>query len=1314
MFNFLRNFLSRNNPPRKEQPRQPSSEEGKEFNQEIERLKGVYKIDSLREQYIRSYLIYKRKEYRKIVLYSNFGEIIQIRHNLAKRIGIGEREIEDAFSSVQNQVSKEEKPEGQGQEKQQQEQGQEQSETEEKNPKDVFIDNLIRQHGDKLNQEIAGAIFDLLSDLRTYENNQKSDFQLQEKIARLDVEIDKFKYDKAKIEVAKEYFQARLLEAQNTNAEFNETQVESEILTDLVIREMDLVREAEVEKWPPEKKKMMAKIAAPVVALLDRYLKLNPTVRLVFSTSAVAILSGALGVIPVSAVPGIFLLRLGRSALATGVSLFIGKTIESTWGKRIRAKKEEGIRDILGLANKDDQEIESGTQQEELSSSEELRVLMEEASGRYEQVIERFRKQERWKTFTKGLAMAITGPALSYALSSYFSIPGPESIKTAHAPSVSPEHTSGVQAPSEHTTIPEHQGVTGQTDTGMETKTPLSPATEVIPPETQSKVFTWKFGNLNPLEVHQVSPDQVEIAGQNYSLTTHNGSQFIEVPYDANHDGLPDGKYKALIDPKTGRGIVEIGEKKIPVYAYDKDIIFKASENRFGLVARSHIIVDITGDGKVEPAVWVDKEGVHLSHDLNPEGLSINGQPYEEWIKSNSENIQNINIFDLDVKFEKFVPDPSRVDLNDPESVAEDLARQIAAVDPNNYEISDNKLIIKVEKFEQSKMLWEEYLRKKFILEHNFYSEIQSSNGLDVKKFHGLREDFEKWAIDQQISTEHTSGVQAPSEHTTIPEHQGVTGQTDTGMETKTPLSPATEVIPPETQSKVFTWKFGNLNPLEVHQVSPDQVEIAGQNYSLTTHNGSQFIEVPYDANHDGLPDGKYKALIDPKTGRGIVEIGEKKIPVYAYDKDIIFKASENRFGLVARSHIIVDITGDGKVEPAVWVDKEGVHLSHDLNPEGLSINGQPYEEWIKSNSENIQNINIFDLDVKFEKFVPDPSRVDLNDPESVAEDLARQIAAVDPNNYEISDNKLIIKVEKFEQSKMLWEEYLRKKFILEHNFYSEIQSSNGLDVKKFHGLREDFEKWAIDQQISTHQGKENVMTSEPVVKPKTVVAKGSLGEKGVGFNIESKESLPTINVEVGETNIPYIDPYAPEKYHTLTVVKTPDNHIKINYDGRTIGEGFIRQSGTFYIEYTIREGDPEAVRAFNAARANLIRAAERENMTPYILFRVDDVILKSEISGIDNNLKDALNDLIYKSDKNMDQVINELSQMIQQGTLNENQFVAYYTGMLSKIFQIREFDPELSSNIKRIFSELKSTSPYDQTNAINQLKQLVSFLKFK
>jgi hypothetical protein len=518
----------------------------------------------------------------------------------------------------------------------------------------------------------------------------------------------------------------------------------------------------------------------------------------------------------------------------------------------------------------------------------------------------------------------------------------------------------------------------------------------------------------------------------------------------------------------------------------------------------------------------------------------------------------------------------------------------------------------------------------------------------------------------------------------------GQTGEirTTPGGETarETFTAPSAEISPPAPGTPI-KWSFPGLEEMKGKWIDNNTVEIAGTKYYGVIREGGKFyIKVGVDTNYDGLADPGKKVLIDVETGRGVFE-GKT---VYAFDKG-------ERFELVARSHAMVDVNRDGQVESAFWIDNKGVcHLSHDLNPKGLEIEGQSYNDWYNSNIANktpdeLQRLNIFDLKVEFKNFVPHDN-VNLNDPKAVAKDLARQIAAVESSNYHLGEKgALILEEKRFKISQEVIAEELGKKFQSDHSFFEKVRD-NGLALEEWQKLRPEINKAVENRLLSiTTQLEEKIPSERKIIS----------GVEQAKTHLRLEEKLPIIRLEEGTTHIPYNEGelFAVREGHKVTLY----------FKNEVIGKGMVREDGTYYI--VGNNLDPEKVRAFNSARLNLERAAEGKEMIPDILQAlgrediskvgigkgVDIVVegkisqtpethfetssLKPEISGLSPETRNYL-EILIAEEKDISAKVSELLERVRSGKLTVEQFSRYYAFKLG----VREFSPEMISNLNNNF----------------------------
>jgi len=400
-------------------------------------------------------------------------------------------------------------------------------------------------------------------------------------------------------------------------------------------------------------------------------------------------------------------------------------------------------------------------------------------------------------------------------------------VQLAETPDVQPAETPGVQ-PAETSEVPH---------------------VEISPPAPETPI-KWSFPGLDKeMNGKWIDDRTIEIEGEKYNVKIEGGKFYIEVGVDTNYDGLADPGEKALINVETGRGVF----KGKTVYAFDKG-------ERFELVARSHAMVDVNGDGEVESAFWIDNKGVcHLSHDLNPKGLEIEGQSYNDWYNADiadktPDELQRLNIFDLKVEFKNFVPHDN-VNLNDPTAIAKDLARQIAAVESSNYHLGEKgALILEEKRFKISQEVIAEELGKKF-QDRSFFEKVRD-NGLALEEWQKLRPEINKAVEDRLLSIATQLEEKIPSERKIIsgveqakthfetsslkPEIPGLSSETRNYLETliaeeKDISEKVSELLERVRSGKLTVEEFSRYYAfkLGVREFSPEMISNLNNNFEM-------------------------------------------------------------------------------------------------------------------------------------------------------------------------------------------------------------------------------------------------------------------------------------------------------------------------------------------------------------------------------------------------------------------------------------------------------------------------------------------------
>jgi hypothetical protein len=199
----------------------------------------------------------------------------------------------------------------------------------------------------------------------------------------LEVELKKGEYDRAKIEWVKAMKEAGIKDY--------------EIIKELT-KEIETLKSFEIEKWPPEKKSIFAKV-------LDGWIKLPSWQRIALS-SLVLTTVGVLfpGILPSTAAfcakygfLGTVGFRIGRGVLSSSIAQVIGGAFEKFWGSfRIEKKKSESLKELA----------EKGITLENLN----------EVDSKIQEILNETAKSKKRMKIAKGLVMLAAGAGASMAL----------------------------------------------------------------------------------------------------------------------------------------------------------------------------------------------------------------------------------------------------------------------------------------------------------------------------------------------------------------------------------------------------------------------------------------------------------------------------------------------------------------------------------------------------------------------------------------------------------------------------------------------------------------------------------------------------------------------------------------------------------------------------------------------------------------------------------------------------------------------------------------------------------------------------------
>jgi len=199
----------------------------------------------------------------------------------------------------------------------------------------------------------------------------------------LEVELKKREYDRAKIEWVRA---------------MKETGMKDSQIIEELTKEAEALKALEIEKWPPEKKSILAKA-------LDGWIKLPRWQRIVLS-SLVLTAIGALfpGILSSTAAfcakygfLGALAFRTGRGLLSSSVAQVVGGAFEKFWGSwRIEKKKSESLKELA----------EKGITPENL----------DQLDSKIQEILNETAKSKRRTKIVKGLIMIAAGAGTSIAL----------------------------------------------------------------------------------------------------------------------------------------------------------------------------------------------------------------------------------------------------------------------------------------------------------------------------------------------------------------------------------------------------------------------------------------------------------------------------------------------------------------------------------------------------------------------------------------------------------------------------------------------------------------------------------------------------------------------------------------------------------------------------------------------------------------------------------------------------------------------------------------------------------------------------------
>jgi hypothetical protein len=199
----------------------------------------------------------------------------------------------------------------------------------------------------------------------------------------LEVELKKGEYDKVKIEWVRAIKESGMKDY--------------EIIKELA-KEIETLKNLEIEKWPPEKKSIFAKV-------LDGWIKLPSWQRIALSSLVLTTVAALFpGILPSTAAfcakygfLGTVGFRIGRGILGSSIAQVIGGAFEKFWGSfRIEKKKSESLKELA----------ERGITLENLN----------EVDSKIQEILNETAKSKRRMKIAKGLVMLATGAGTSMAL----------------------------------------------------------------------------------------------------------------------------------------------------------------------------------------------------------------------------------------------------------------------------------------------------------------------------------------------------------------------------------------------------------------------------------------------------------------------------------------------------------------------------------------------------------------------------------------------------------------------------------------------------------------------------------------------------------------------------------------------------------------------------------------------------------------------------------------------------------------------------------------------------------------------------------
>jgi hypothetical protein len=243
----------------------------------------------------------------------------------------------------------------------------------------------------------------------------------------------------------------------------------------------------------------------------------------------------------------------------------------------------------------------------------------------------------------------------------------------APSPAETPTTKPTITPQGQHVVRPDHDAKS----TGGRINEAIHPNSDVNIEKLPESVYGENLGISNIKDGH----GQVNIYNEQFhAFKKYDGEWYIKVPADVNHNGLPEDGQQIDINLKDGKGILtdpttgarttfyaenyrHLLDEKGNLSDAQKAELLNGHADK--LLARSGSIVGLDKNG-VAVQVFLEKGHIKVSGDINPEGLTIKGQPIDPKVTYSEGQLK-------DVIFDHFVAHDG---LTNPAEKAHDIATQ--------------------------------------------------------------------------------------------------------------------------------------------------------------------------------------------------------------------------------------------------------------------------------------------------------------------------------------------------------------------------------------------------------------------------------------------------------------------------------------------------------------------------------------------------------------------------------------------------------------------------------------------------------------